>query len=513
MPGERIIKFHESRGARSTIAEYIIAVVLTGCVTALSLAIEPVVGHAAVSSLYLLLVVVAGFRFKRESVLFVAASSTLAWYTVFIPPRFSFHIGTVEDALIFASFFAVAVAMGHLTSRLHLKEVAERMRERRTAALYELVQQAGLAADLDSGLTAAVKLTETFFGVRAALLLLRSEENLAVDAHPASSFELSENDSAAAGWAFAMRRAAGKFTENHPNASALHLPLLTGSAAMGVLSVLPAAGAAFDRSERDLLEAFAVLIGTILERDRLHQDLKQAEIIKVSERLQRALLQSFSHELKTPLSAVQAGIEAFHREAGGPRSQAAWSESQKALRRLRRVINNLLDMTRIESGVIHPNLDWCDVGELIQAATDLAADGIGETPVAIELGANVPLIRVDQPLLEQCLCNLLLNASASSAAGAKVVIRARVADGQLFLSVLDEGSGISEADLPRIFGAFQRGAAATPGGTGLGLAIVEGFVLAHGGSVSAGNRPSGGAEFTMKIPVETLRPEVLERLP
>jgi two-component system sensor histidine kinase KdpD len=293
----------------------------------------------------------------------------------------------------------------------------------------------------------------------------------------------------------------------------MHLPLRARTAVLGILSILPPPGTTLDLAERELLQAFAVLIGTILERDRLHQDLKQAEIIKVSERLQRALLQSFSHELKTPLSAVQAGIEAFHREAGGPRSQAAWSESQKAVRRLRRVINNLLDMTRIESGVIHPNLDWCDVAELIQAAADLAADdGGGETPVAIELDANVPLIRVDQPLLEQCLCNLLLNASASSAAGAKVVIRARVTDGQLFLSVLDEGSGISETDLPRIFGAFQRGAAATPGGTGLGLAIVEGFVLAHGGSVSAANRPSGGAEFTMKIPVETLRQEVLERL-
>ncbi len=224
------------------------------------------------------------------------------------------------------------------------------------------------------------------------------------------------------------------------------------------------------------------------------------------------LLQSVSHELKTPLSAVQAGIEALRREVGGPHSQAALSESQQALRRLRRVINNLLDMTRIESQVIHPNLDWCDVAELIQAATDLAADSIRENSIAIEFDAELPLIRVDQPLLEQCLCNLLLNASANSAAGGKVIIRARVADRQLFLSVLDEGSGISEADLPRIFGAFQRGAAATPGGTGLGLAIVEGFVLAHGGSVSAANRPSGGAEFTMKIPVETLKPEVLERL-
>ena len=492
--------------------EYAFSIVLTILVTIVAFSIEPVAGHAAASSLYLLSVVIAGLRFSRGPVLFVAASSTLVWYTVFIPPRFSFHIGTVEDALIFASFFAVAMAMGHLTSRLRLKEVAERTREQRTAALYELVRQAGLAADLDSGLGAAIKLTETLFGVRAALRLSPSDETLAVDVHAASSFELSESDSAAAAWAFAMRRAAGKFTDNHPQAEALHLPLLTGSTAMGVLSICTAPGTTFDRGERELLEAFAVLIGTILERERLHQDLKRAEIVKASERLQRALLQSVSHELKTPLSAVQAGFEALRREVGAPHSQAALSESQQALRRLRRVINNLLDMTRIESQVIHPNLDWCDVAELIQAATDLAADSIRANSIAIEFDAELPLIRVDQPLLEQCLCNLLLNASANSAAGGKVIIRARVADRQLFLSVLDEGSGISEADLPRIFGAFQRGAAATPGGTGLGLAIVEGLVLAHGGSVSAANRPSGGAEFTMKIPVETLRPEVLEKL-
>jgi two-component system sensor histidine kinase KdpD len=115
-------------------------------------------------------------------------------------------------------------------------------------------------------------------------------------------------------------------------------------------------------------------------------------------------------------------------------------------------------------------------------------------------------------LLEQCLCNLLLNAAAHSAPGGKITIRARCTDRQLLLSVLDEGSGISEADLPRIFGAFERGAAATPGGTGLGLAIVEGFVQAHGGKVTATNRASGGAELTIKLPVETLKPDILEKL-
>ena len=193
-------------GSCHALYEYALSIVLTSLVTVVAIVIEPVTGHAAASSLYLLAVVIAGLRLGRGPVLFVAASSTLAWYTVFIPPRFSIHIGTVEDALIFASFFAVAMAMGHLTSRLRLKEVAERMREQRTAALYELVRQAGLAADLDSGLGAAVKLIESLFGVRAALLLSPTDQTLALNAHPASSFALSEADAAAAAWAFAMHK-------------------------------------------------------------------------------------------------------------------------------------------------------------------------------------------------------------------------------------------------------------------------------------------------------------------
>jgi two-component system sensor histidine kinase KdpD len=260
-----------------------------------------------------------------------------------------------------------------------------------------------------------------------------------------------------------------------------------------------------------LLETFAVLIGTILEKDHLLQGAKRAEILEASERLQRALLQSVSHELKTPLSAVHTGIDALAKQVGNnERSQTTLREIQQALRRLHRVINNLLDMTRIESGVIHPKLDWCDTGELIQAAIDLAADGISHNPIAVETDKNLPIVKVDQALLEQSLCNLLLNAVSHSLTGAKIIIRARVADGRLILSVLDQGKGISEADLPHIFETFHRGANASPGGTGLGLAIVDGFVRAHGGEVVAANRQPRGAEFVITIPVETLRADVLE---
>jgi two-component system sensor histidine kinase KdpD len=169
-------------------------------------------------------------------------------------------------------------------------------------------------------------------------------------------------------------------------------------------------------------------------------------------------------------------------------------------------------MTRIEAGAIHAHLDWCDIGELVQAAGDLAADAIAGHPIALDLDRDLPLVRVDQRLLEQCLSNLLLNAAANSAPGRAITVRARVDANLLLLAVLDQGAGIAEADLPRVFGAFHRGADAAPGGTGLGLAIVDGFVQAHGGSVTAVNREPCGAEFVIKIPVETLHPEVLEKV-
>jgi two-component system, OmpR family, sensor histidine kinase KdpD len=125
---------------------------------------------------------------------------------------------------------------------------------------------------------------------------------------------------------------------------------------------------------------------------------------------------------------------------------------------------------------------------------------------------HLPMVKLDQPLLEQCLCNLMLNSAANSPPGTKITIGAQLSEGQLIISVLDEGKGIRQDDLMRIFDAFYRGGDAAPGGTGLGLAIVDGFIRAHGGTVRAANRKNGGAEFVISIPVEILRPEIMDSL-
>lgn len=499
-----------ARESHAAWREYALAIIATVFIAAVSLLIEPFAGHAA-AYVYLLWVVIAGLKFRRGPVLCVAAASSIAWYTVFIPPRFSFQMDALEDAMTFASFFAVAMAMGHLTSQLRLKEMSERMRERRTAALYELVRQAGLAPDLEQGLRAAVELIENLFGVRAALLVVK-DANLIAQTGATGSFQLDEREYSGACDAFRAGVLVGKFTELRTELSAMHLPLRSGNAVKGVLSILPAAGAVFDSAQRELLDAFAMLIATVLEKDELLQATKQTEIIAASERLQRALLQSVSHELKTPLAAVQAGFDALAKEIGTPlRTGATLVEIQRAISRQRRVINNLLNMTRIESGVVHPKLDWCDVGEMIEAAVDLAKDAVGEHPIVISLDPHLPMVRLDQALIEQCVCNLLLNAAANSPSGSKIHVTSRVAENVLTLSVQDQGRGIAESDLPRIFEIFYRGAESKPGGTGLGLAIVDGFIRAHGGRVAATNRQQHGAEFVITVPVETLTQDLIEK--
>ncbi|MGH7888518.1 MAG: DUF4118 domain-containing protein, partial [Candidatus Binatia bacterium] len=316
--------------------EFIVAGALIIVTTIVANLIAPFSGYLSVALLYLLLIVVAGLKLSPIPVFALAAGSALLWNYLFIPPHFTFYIDKLEDGMMFAMFFIVALAMGHLTGRLRASEQAERRRERRTAAIYELAHQAAFAPELDAGLRAAVKHIESIFSSQVALLLRLPDHTLAKAAHPVSSFELKEKEYSVAAWAFSRRLPAGQFTDTLPDSEALHLPLQARTAVMGVMSILPAHP--FDLSERELLEAFAVLIGLLLEKDHITEAIKRAEILETSERLRRSLLDSVSHELKTPLSAVQAGLSALERRTVGENdTELTLIEIKGAVRRLTRV--------------------------------------------------------------------------------------------------------------------------------------------------------------------------------
>jgi two-component system sensor histidine kinase KdpD len=177
---------------------------------------------------------------------------------------------------------------------------------------------------------------------------------------------------------------------------------------------------------------------------------------------------------------------------------------QAALRRLRRTVDNLLDMTRLESGAVKPSLDWCDVGELCDAALDLTGEALAGHQLCREVPTDLPMVKLDQALIEQALTNLLLNAAMHTPSGTEVTLRAEIKAGQLTLAVLDRGPGLQAGEARALFQKFSRGERAPAGGSGLGLAIARGFVRAHGGDATARQRSQGGAEFLLTLPVQTL---------
>jgi two-component system sensor histidine kinase KdpD len=259
-----------------------------------------------------------------------------------------------------------------------------------------------------------------------------------------------------------------------------------------------------------LLEAFAVLIGLILEKEHIVEAVKFAEVFEASERLPRTLLGTVSKELRAPLFAAQTRIDALSKEiSDDPKKQSMLGEIRGALERLQRVVSNLVEMTRIESQMIESMLDWCDVRELIDKAIASTGEAIAAHRLVIEMDENLPMVKLDQALIQQCLVHLLTNAAEWSKPGSTITVRAELKDSTLGLSVLDEGPGVSEADIDHVFEKFYRAPDSQPGGTGLGLSIVQGFVRLHGGNVRAARRPTGGSEFTLTIPVETTQSKAL----
>ena len=475
-------------------------------VTAVSWFLQTLTGYQAIGILYMLTVVVLATLLNRWAVLFAATLSAVAWDYLFIPPAFTFRIDSVQDKMMFAMYFVVAVVVGRLTGRLRMREIAERKRDQRTQALNRLLETVAASTSLDDSLRRAAREVHMVFHAHMAVLLADVDgQKLGVAPHPASTFQPDERELAVATWAFTKRQAAGRFTDTLPNTAALYLPLETSNGAVGVVGANFGERTTLTLDERELLETFVAQIAALVERYRLLENASAARLTAESERLHRTLLDSVSHELKTPLAVIEAatdGLDEQLTDAGVPLAKTFLDEIKQANKRLNRVVSNLLDMTRIETGRLPLNLEWCEPAELLHAAIEQVSNEISATRIRIHAPADLPLVRLDVGLIEQSLCNLLNNAAAYSPAGVPIELSAQLEEKMLVLSVTDHGAGLGPGEEKKVFEKFYRGPHARPGGAGLGLSIVQGFVKAHNGTISAENNAGGGAKFTLRLPVE-----------
>lgn len=353
-------------GSFAPLKEYCIALAGVVALTIACWLLTPLTGYAAISLIYLLGVLLAGMVLNRGPVLLVAALSALAWNFLFIPPLFTFHIAKLEDALMFATYFIIAIAVGSLTARLKERE------------------------------------------------------------HLAAQMQLAQN----------------------------------------------------------------------------------------SERLRKTLLDCVSHELKTPLAAIGAASQELMRAAPSVPNRETLLQLAAEIRdgsnRLNRVVNHLLEMNRLESGVVRPAREWCDVRELLQSAIESERDSASGREVRLDVPENIPLALLDHTLVEQAVAKLIANAGSHTPPRLPIEIDAEYKNEQLLISVSDRGPGLPEESADRVFEKFYRGDARKAGGLGLGLSIARGFIEAHGGKLRVENRDGGGARFVISLPVPVTDAQAIE---
>jgi two-component system sensor histidine kinase KdpD len=374
------------------------------------------------------------------------------------------------------------------------------MREDRATALFHLTQALSSSRTLDDAVFAALRQADAHFGAKTALLL-DDGNGSALMPHFAGSFAISDKERAVADWAWRNKRKAGRFTDTLPSSEGFHVPLVREDTAVGVLILKLPAEATLTLAQRDLAESFAAQLAQLVEREQLRAVSEREKLLAESDKLHRTLLDGVSHELKTPLAVLSAAVENLATADEATRADLA-HEIRTATRRLNRLVNNLLDQTRLESGALRPRLDWCDGHDLLNAAIDGVSDSLEGHPFEVDVPKDLPLFRADAALMEQVIANLLLNSALHTPAGTEIFLAAGVdrARSRIFFTVADRGPGLPAAMRERLFQKFQRGDAAKAGGLGLGLSIIRGFVTAQGGDVVAGENPGGGAVLTVYLP-------------
>ena len=449
----------------------IAAVLAVAAATALSWAMFPRFERSTPIMTYLLAIVAVGARYGRLAAILTSLLGVAAFDFFFVPPYYTFAVGDAQALSTFAVMLAVGLVIGGLTAQIRRQARVATERERETAALAAMNRDLAEALTEDALAAAGARHVGEAFDAEARIVL----------------------DSRGAG-------------DTEPGG--LRLPLRERDREVGMLHVRLRQRRRLTADARRHLDTFAGHIALALARIRLAAEAETARVGAETERLRNALLTSVSHDLRTPLAAI-TGAATTLLEGGARMDDATRRDLLESIReeaeRLNRLVQNLLEMTRLESGRLRLRREWHPLEEVIGAA--LAR--FGERPVTLSVPRNLPLVPIDDVLIEQVVVNLLDNAVKYTPTGSPIRILATATDESVTVEVADCGPGLPPGVEQRVFEKFYRVDGNGLHGTGLGLAICRGIVHAHGGRIWAQNLPEGGVAFLFTLPLTGTPPPTL----
>ncbi|WP_164981479.1 sensor histidine kinase [Silvibacterium dinghuense] len=439
---------------------------------------------------FLVLVLLTASRFRIVHSIYLSVLCALLYNFYFLPPIGTFTIHDPQNWIALGAFLSVGILVSHLSDTARQQTRISEARRQEVEQLYGFSQQLMLQDDFRSLARQAPSIAATIFGFRAVALYVRD--------HDAAHY----SDPEAVLLPAAELRKAALALETGARAidGAQVVPLMFGMRSVGALAVLGSSASHVQ------LEAIGALVAIALERAATIEQSTHVEAARESERLRSALLDSVTHDLRTPLTSIRAAASTLlsHPNLPNEGRSEMYAVIEEESARLDLLIGRAVEMAQLDAQGIQVKPKPEKIADLVAMALEEARGPLGNRAVTVEIPDNLPRVLLDRELVRRVLRHLIENAARYSPDASSLRIWARVEDYRLMVSLEDRGPGIDEADQPYIFDKFFRGRNQKPGtsGTGMGLAIVKAIMIAHGGGVTMGNRPGGGAIFTLWLPAD-----------
>jgi two-component system, OmpR family, sensor histidine kinase KdpD len=471
--------------------------------------------EANTAMVFLLGVAWVAYRFGRGPAIAAAVANVLVFDFFFVPPYLTFSVHDAQYLLTFAVMLLIGLIISALTARKQDQLQAAQQIQGRTAALFQLTKQLTEIAGLDFLIHTAGSQLSSIFDGEVVIFTRANAGPVELRYGKETKLAANQTNGVVAQWVADHEQLAGAGTDTLPNATGMFAPLVGSQRTLGAVGVKPNDSERFaDPEQRRLLQTCVSLIALSFERDQSVLEASEAQVQVHAEQLRNALLSSVSHDLRTPLAAI-AGASSSLLDAATSQNDKTRAELLQTVvdesHRMARLVDNLLDMTKLSSGRVALNKQWHVLEEIVGSALARLRRELADHQVRVHMPSDLPLLHLDGVLMEQVFFNLLENACQYSPAGSQIEISAQAEGHEVRISVADNGPGLPAGGESRVFEKFYRGSISTADsrrGAGLGLAICQAIVDAHGGQISAANRPSGGAEFVVRLPSTETAPRV-----
>lgn len=498
----------------SKLSEYVLASAIILIASLVCKIWADFLGYQTVALILLLIVSLLPLYFGRGPILLAAFISPVIWDYFFVPPFNTIYISKKEDFLLFISFIIFAMVSGTLISKLRISRETVKNREQITLSLFRFADSLSKASDIAGIIQSSSDNIKKVFSADSAFYLADDFGKLSID-----NGRLSEKEKAIVHWVYQNSQKAGRFTETLNQTDYIYFPIQGTRSVYGVAGIKFEKDISYTTQTESLLENFLLQISTAIEREVLNTTAKKIRVLEESENLYKNIFDSISHELKTPLSAIISAVDILKHhvedENAGLR-KSLYREIGISVHRLNKFIEDLLDMARLDSGRVKLNPGWCDIKDIIaEAVKNIISGGIKSKTIGNEIvfkfdgkdktliqkfGDDFPLMNVDFILFQTALKNILHNAIIHTPDKTVIEIRGEFDEKNIFINISDNGKGIPEKDLDKLFDKFHRASQDVTEGTGLGLSIAKGFIEIHSGTITARNKKSGGASFLITMP-------------